>query len=109
MPRFGEQKTMSATHLLGTHSVEFRTAEEQRVYHALANPEWDFRTVTGIADDIDESPETVQSILDARMDFVRRSPLTSDDGESLYTLRSHPVTFKERFVALRQAVLDAVP
>jgi hypothetical protein len=58
-----------------------------RVIRALENPNYDWRTVGGVASEIGASKEDVLAVLGAMPDVVVR---TSDaDGRSIFTTREH--------------------
>lgn len=78
--------------------------DELKVFRALSNPEWDFRTVEGISSEIGVAQERVVEVLEKYPSFVRVSPLPDERGRRLYTLRSKPVGTQEQ-IALTQRVM----
>jgi hypothetical protein len=68
-------------------NADIEDPQERAVLLALANENWDFRTVGGIARETGLDSEVVRETLVRRSDLVRRSPVPSADGEDLYTLR----------------------
>jgi hypothetical protein len=74
------------------------------VLDAVADEEYDFRTVDGVADATGLAPSLVQEILDDHEDLVRLSPVPGPNREALYTLRSRPMTRREQ-LALAQSVV----
>lgn len=60
--------------------------EETKVFEALEDPRWNFRTVGGIAKSAGLEPETVHEILERRSDLVRRSAVPGPGGGDLFTL-----------------------
>jgi hypothetical protein len=68
-------------------NADIEDPDERAVLAALANENWDFRTVDGIAGETGLGPEVVTETLKRRSDLVRRSPVPSASGEDLYTLR----------------------
>jgi hypothetical protein len=59
---------------------------EDAVVDALANQNWDFRTVDGIVRETGLQPDAVKEVL-TRSERVRRSPVPGPNGADLYTLR----------------------
>lgn len=66
---------------------DIKDPQERSVLGALSNPDWDFRTVGGIAREAGLDPAQVTETLERRSDIVRRSPVPGPNGEDLYTLR----------------------
>jgi hypothetical protein len=81
-------------------------AEEDahEVFAALADRDYDFRTVDGIADSTRIPVERVREILDQHSDLVRLSAVPGPNREPLYTLSERPVTAREQ-LALAQSVV----
>ena len=61
---------------------------ERKVFDALSDPQWDFRTVHGISKATTLSEAEVTSILQKYPDLVRRSLVRDEDGSELFTLAS---------------------
>ena len=61
---------------------------ERRVFEALSDPQWDFRTVRGISKATALSEAEVNAILQKYPDLVRRSLVRDEDGSELFTLAS---------------------
>ena len=83
---------------------EFPMAEHQddwaRVRAALANPDWDFRTVDGIARETRLPREHVERLLQGHGTAVRRAVSRrwrARGWQFVYTLRSRPTRFRARF------------
>jgi hypothetical protein len=76
----------------------------ERVSDELANPEWDFRTVNGLARALGQTPAAIEQVLDENPDLVRWVGATNEHGEQLLVRRSQPVTRRERLLALRSAL-----
>ena len=70
-----------------------------RVHTALEDPEWDFRTVTGIVKDTGLDRECVERVLDTHRPEIRQT--LSRDGQIIYTLRSRPKKMREIFADIR--------
>ena len=63
--------------------------EERKVFEALANPEWDFRTIDGIHRATQLPPEEISRILDRyKGELVQKSDLPDPQGRELYALRT---------------------
>jgi hypothetical protein len=63
---------------------------ERRVFEALSDPEWDFRTIDGISKTTNLTATQVRAILDKYPDLVRKSLVRDNDGRELFTLASRP-------------------
>jgi hypothetical protein len=61
---------------------------ERKVFDALSDPQWDFRTVHGISKATSLSESEVTAILQKYPDLVRRSLVRDEDGDELFTLAS---------------------
>jgi hypothetical protein len=64
-------------------------SNKQKVLRALENPEWEWRTVTGVAAETGLDPEEVVGILEESPDEVIRSEVPDARGRPLYTTRRH--------------------
>lgn len=78
------------------------------VLEALANPQWDFRTVQGIAKETELTEEAVRTILNAYPNLVRQSPVPDRHSRPLFTLRGRPVKRQERIALLRMLVTKSL-
>lgn len=74
---------------------------EQVVLRALQRPQWDYRTVAGIAAETGVSEESVRAVLENRPDEVRRVAVPDVQGRVLYTHRSRRPDLTERLAVLR--------
>lgn len=81
---------------------------EQAVFAALAHPEWDFRTVSGIARETNLSEREVLAILKKYPELVRKSYVPDANGRDLYTLKDRPATFQERLALVRALLAKSV-
>jgi hypothetical protein len=61
---------------------------ERKVFEALSDPRWDFRTIRGISEAVGLLSDQVESILHRYPDLVRRSLVSDEQGNELYTLAS---------------------
>ena len=87
----------------GTWRDRVHDEDERRVLDALADEHWDFRTIRSISADTGLREDTVADIL-ARSEFVRVSDAPGPDGDTLFTLKSQPVSKREA-IAATQAVI----
>ncbi|MGP1382426.1 MAG: GAF domain-containing protein [Thainema sp.] len=82
--------------------VENITAVESKILAAVNNPDWDFRTVKGIASETNLDESLVQSVLERYTNrYVRASMVPNSEGNVLYTSFSKPVTHREKMSLLR--------
>ncbi len=63
---------------------------ERKVFDALSDPLWDFRTIHGISKATSLTTAEVTSILKKYPDLVRSSLVRDEDGSELFTLASRP-------------------
>lgn len=80
-----------------------------KVAAALKDPRWDFRTVRGIAREVNAPEEAVAEVLDDPPDVVRWVAATNENGEQLLTEASRPVTRREKYLMLRSALTKSLP
>jgi len=81
---------------------------ERKVFEALSDPKWDFRTVEGIGKATKLSDTQVLSILSKYPDLIRESSIPDRYGNKLYTLRSHPVGSQEKLALARAFVIKSL-
>ncbi len=82
--------------------------KERAVFAALANPEWDFRTASGIARDTKLSESEVLAILHKYPDLVRQSYVPDTQDRDLYTLKDRPATVQEKLALVRALLAKSV-
>lgn len=70
-----------------------------RLQAELADEQWDFRTVSGLAGALQVSPAAVERILDEH-DLVRWIPARKN-GEEMFVDRRRKRTFREILITLR--------
>jgi hypothetical protein len=61
---------------------------ERKVFEALSDPEWDFRTIRGISKATGLKEADIDGVLQKYPDLVRRSLVRDEDGNDLFTLAS---------------------
>ena len=66
-----------------------------RVYEALANRKYNFRTVDGIVRDTGLPVHEVQNLLSQHEHEIRIAHSTDKEGHLLYTLRDRPKSLQE--------------
>lgn len=60
--------------------------KERLVFETLEDPQWDFRTISGIANSIDLSEEEVATTLSKFPNLVHKSIIPDVSGDDLYRL-----------------------
>jgi hypothetical protein len=75
--------------------------EARRVFEALADPTWDFRTIEGLAQSTGLPESRVEEVLQKYRSFVRQSPVLDRRGRPLFTLSSKGATLQEWLSSLR--------
>jgi len=81
---------------------------ERKVFEALSDPRWDFRTVEGIGKATNLNATQVLSVLSKHPDLVRESSIPDRYGNRLYTLRSRPVRSQEKLALARAFVIKSL-
>ncbi len=83
----------------GSASKDWRRAvsdsEARQVLEALGDPQWDFRTIEGLARSTGLSEGRVEDILHQYHPFIRQSAVLDRRGRGLYTLASRRPKFRE--------------
>ncbi len=77
------------------------SSDEKKVIAALSNPEWDYRTISGIAKEAALDEATVRRIVDSRKDLVRESIVPSKTGDRLFTLTKNVNHLRDYWAAFR--------
>ena len=77
---------------------------DRKVFDALADPAWDFRTIEGIVRSSQLSQQKVKDALAKYPGLVRQSSIPDTNGRTLYTLRSRGIKRKEIFGLIRTFV-----
>jgi hypothetical protein len=70
-------------------------ADARRVFEALADPTWDFRTIDGLAESTGVPKKRIEEILPKYRALVRQALVLDRLGRELYTLSSRASTFRE--------------
>lgn len=78
--------------------------EDRAVFEALADEDFDFRTIPSLADATSLPADRIRAAFDRHSDLVRLSAVPGPNGEALYTLSSRPVSAREQ-LALAQSVI----
>jgi hypothetical protein len=87
--------------LFGSDEPKASGPIEKAVLEALANQQWDYRTVFGIAKETGLPEREVKEVLESWPKLVRKSPVAGRNGQILYRLRMLPKTRAERIALLR--------
>jgi hypothetical protein len=77
------------------------TPDESKVIESLNNPEWDYRTIPGIAKETKLAEANVLKVVTARKDLIRESIVPSRKGEKLYTLSKNVNTLRDYWKAFK--------
>lgn len=62
---------------------------KDRIWKALEDARWDWRTVDGVSKEIGLPEEEVLRILESSPDEIIRSRIPDERGRALYTTRQH--------------------
>ncbi len=74
---------------------------DRRVFEALEDPRWDFRTVEGLSKTTGLPETTVRHVLARHPRFIRQSPIPDSEGRELFTLISNGVGLREWYRTTR--------
>ena len=77
---------------------------ERKVFEALSDPEWDFRTVAGVSKATGLLETEVAAVLEKYPDLIRKSPVRDAKGRDLYTLRSRGIAAQELLAQARTII-----
>ena len=66
---------------------EVKDPEEGKVFEALADPKWDFRTIEGLSQETKLPEARVSEIILKFGHLTRKSRIPDKQGRELYTLR----------------------
>lgn len=80
----------------------------RKVFKALANPEWDFRTVRGLINETGLSPTEIHKIFSSYPQLVRKSLVPSREGRDIYALHSRGNAVKETLNVVRAFMSKSV-
>jgi len=80
----------------------------EKIYNALSDPKFEFRTVRGIARVTKLSEDEVQQELMHNRDKVRIPLFTDNKGQVLYTRRDHGKSMREILSEIR-TIVSAAP
>ncbi len=61
---------------------------ERKIFEALEDPRWDWRTVRALSKASGLEPEKVLTIITKYPHLIRKSAVPSEKGEDLFTLQS---------------------
>ena len=78
--------------------------DERKVFEALEDPQWDFRTVEGMVRTTGLSEEAVQNVIEKFSELVRQSKVPDRKGRDLFTLARKGETVGEVVNTLRSIV-----
>lgn len=82
--------------------------EVEKIYLALKNSKFDFRTVRGIAKTTGLPEPTVSDMLERNQNLFRKSQVISKKGEETYALREKKMGASEILDVLRSALTKGV-
>jgi hypothetical protein len=86
-------------------NVKWRDAvsdpHERRVFEALEDERWDFRTVPALAKSAELPEDHVRAVLRRYPQFIRQSFVPDSRGRALYTLASKGAGLREWYATAR--------
>ncbi len=79
-----------------------QTDAERKVFEALSNPKWDYRTIAGLKKATGLSTEEIEAILQKyRNQFVHKAAVPDKFGRDLYTLSRAESDIRDMLFKLR--------
>jgi hypothetical protein len=75
---------------------------ERKVFSALSDEKWDFRTVEGISRDTGISESEIREIIGRYPKWIRKSLALDREGKELFTMRSKPVKLREHLAGIQR-------
>lgn len=80
--------------------------EERKVFEALADPKWDFRTIEGLKKTTKLSEQELESILIRYKgpNMIRESPVRDKMGRRLFTISTKERSFGEVLSVIRSSI-----
>lgn len=79
-----------------------------KIFEALSNHKFDFRTINGISKETNLSNSRVKKILLKYPHLVRKSAIPDYQGHGLFTLRSKPISSREGLAVVRTFLSKSV-
>ena len=83
---------------------EISDPTERKIFEALDNPAWDFRTVEGISRETALPESLVLDTIAKYPNLIRRTPVPDTKGRGLYTLTSRGGGLREWYSTTRAFV-----
>lgn len=81
--------------------------DERKVFEALDDPQWDFRTIPGLSKTTGVPESIVKEIVERYPQFTRRSPVPDSEGRTLYTLVSKGSSLREWYRTTRAFITNS--
>lgn len=85
-----------------TWDNEVTNPTERQVFQALSNPQWNWRTTSGLARESGLPEISVQSVISKHARLVRKWPYPDQQGQEIISLVSESVSIRERLARLRK-------
>ena len=86
-----------------------RDPRERKLFEALSDPTWDFRTIDGLSKSTGSPLPEVEAVLSKYADLIRKSPLPNRNGRYLFSLRERPIRNLERILWIKSFVTKSLP
>lgn len=94
--------------LLSSTASDTVSTDTERVFEALNNPRFEWRTIPGIAQETGLDSETIEKVLSESKNQVVRSSRVTKDGCELFTTRLHFREFASPWTRLIGALKNRV-
>ena len=83
--------------------------DERKVFEALADPKWDFRTIEGISKASGLPRDEIRMILNKyEGNLVRKSDIPDPQGRDIYTLKTEKAETRELLAKLRTFISKTI-
>ncbi len=92
---------MATVHEGGDWTTAVKEPDARKVFEALADERWDFRTVEGLATSTGLSEDRLREILRTYNAFIRQSLVLDRHGRELFTLMSRRRSLREWLATTR--------
>jgi hypothetical protein len=92
------------THATSDWTSVVEEPDARKLFEALADERWDFRTVEGIAGSTGLSEERIRELLRKYQALIRQSLVLDRQGRELYTLASRRPRLQEVITTIRAII-----
>jgi len=95
-------------HIKREWEEKIKETKEKKIFEALENPKWDFRTIDGLSRSTELSHEDITIVLGKYQDFIQIVRIPDRKGRKLYKLKGKSTKKLEVLNALRVFISKSV-